>query len=228
VSPSLILSDYGVEPVYDAPPAPAGPPSPSPCVHIERSILGSIQVQRNEVTLDPLRIWITGSIVDATDPERTAVAAPNGRHAHATLHVVRSTVVGATVPHAIELGEDTIFFGSVRVARRQIGCLRFCAVRPGSRTPRRYACQPDLAIAEAGDPALANTIVPRFMSLRYGAPDYGRLAADCPLEIAQGASDESEMGVYHDLYQPQRRANLDLRLDEFLPLGWAVEAVFES
>ena len=28
--------------------------------------------------------------------------------------------------HAIELGENTIFTGIVRVVRRQLGCLRFC------------------------------------------------------------------------------------------------------
>ena len=44
----------------------------------------------------------------------------------------------------IELAENSIFMGLVRVARRQIGCMRFCYVTPGSRTPRRYHCQPDL------------------------------------------------------------------------------------
>ena len=38
-------------------------------------------------------------------------------------------------------------------------------------------------------------------------------------EIAQGASDLSEMGVYHALYQPQRLANLNQRLSEFTPAG---------
>jgi hypothetical protein len=66
------------------------------------------------------------------------------------------------------------------------------------------------------------------MSERYGDPSYCRLADDCPPEIARGASDESEMGVYHDLYQPQRQANLRARLAEFLPLGWNVELDFES
>ena len=33
------------------------------------------------------------------------------------------------------------------------------------------------------------------------------------------AHDESEMGVFHDLYQPQRIANLRARLNEYTPAG---------
>jgi hypothetical protein len=226
--PSLILSDFAIELFEEETIEPVAPLSPSPCVRIERSILGSIQVQRDEVTRDPLRVWIAGSIVDATDHDRGAISAPNDRVAHAILHVTRSTISGATLTQAIDLGEDTIFHGIVRVARRQIGCLRFCAVEPDSVTPRRYACQPDLAAAERGDPLLLDTLRPRFMNERYGQPNYFRLADDCPPEIGEGASDESEMGVYHDLYQPQRRANLLARLDEFVPLGWIVDLAFES
>jgi hypothetical protein len=115
--------------------------------------------------------------------------------------------------HAIELAENSIFTGIVRVARRQVGCMRFCYVPAGSRTPRRYACQPDLA-AE---------VAPNFKSTRYGESQYCRLSENCPVEIARGASDESEMGVYHDLYEPQRWANLRTRLEEFVPVGFAID-----
>ena len=57
------------------------------------------------------------------------------------------------------------------------------------------------------------------MSLRYGNPNYARLADATCREIAAGASDESAMGVYHDLFEPQRYANLAARLDEFAPAG---------
>ena len=36
---------------------------------------------------------------------------------------------------------------------------------------------------------------------------------------AEGADDEGEMGVFHDLYQPQREANLRVRLEEYLRFG---------
>jgi len=57
---------------------------------------------------------------------------------------------------------------------------------------------------------------PVFTSLQYGAPGYCQLSARCAAEIRQGADDESEMGVWHDLYQPQREMNLRVRLDEYL------------
>jgi hypothetical protein len=60
---------------------------------------------------------------------------------------------------------------------------------------------------------------PRFDSVRYGTATYCRLALACAPEIAGGAEDESGMGVFHDLYQPQRLANLRQRLDEFSPAG---------
>ena len=138
--------------------------------------------------------------------------------------------------HAIVLGENSIFTGALHVARRQLGCLRFCSVPLGSRTPRRYSCQPDMAIAAPGPlaPALvAARLAPVFMSTAYGTPDYCRLEDrnalpedNCALEIRQGADDESELGVFHNLYQPQRRANLEARLREYLPLGWELALAY--
>jgi hypothetical protein len=39
------------------------------------------------------------------------------------------------------------------------------------------------------------------------------------VEIGQGADDQAEMGAFQDLYQPQRKANLRARLDEYLRFG---------
>jgi hypothetical protein len=144
--------------------------------------------------------------------------------------------------HAIELAENSIFFGTVTVARRQLGCMRFCYVSPCSRTPRRFHCQPDLvqrAVAErmraeaqeAGLPSPPDADIaaiqqveavrvrPQFNSLRYGTPVYCQLSCDCAEEIKRGADDESEMGAFHDLFQPQRLANLRVRVDEYTPAG---------
>jgi hypothetical protein len=71
-------------------------------------------------------------------------------------------------------------------------------------------------------------VAPRFSAVRYGAPAYGQLAAGCAIEIRRGADDESEMGVYHDLFQPQREANLNARLAEFTPAGMDVGLFFAS
>ena len=34
------------------------------------------------------------------------------------------------------------------------------------------------------------------------------------------------MGVFHDLYQPQRLANLNARLEEYTPAGMDAEIIF--
>ncbi len=60
---------------------------------------------------------------------------------------------------------------------------------------------------------------PDFASTRYGTPAYGQLAGTCAAEITTGADDESEMGAFHDLFQPQRAANLRARLDTYTPAG---------
>jgi hypothetical protein len=62
-------------------------------------------------------------------------------------------------------------------------------------------------------------VQPQFNSERYGAPTYCQLSDECADEIKRGADDESEMGVFHDLFQPQREANLLARLEEFTPAG---------
>lgn len=217
------------------------------CVVIEHSIVGSIKVNNDEVMTDPVRIRLSDSILDATgadcdSPECEAVAAAGLARAHAVLHIVRCTVIGRVLVHAIELAENSLFIGTVAVARRQIGCMRFCYVSPCSRTPKRFNCQPDLVRRAAAEKMRADAqkdhlpppadadiaaalqeeavrVRPQFNSLRYGTPTYCQLACDCAEEIKRGADDESEMGAFHDLFQPQRLANLRARVDEYTPAG---------
>jgi hypothetical protein len=221
-------------------------------VNIEHSILGGIQVEADERANEPSAINISDSILDATAVNRVALSANGGGLAYARLTVARSTVIGRIRTHAIALAENSIFRGLVTVGRRQQGCVRFCYVPPGSRTPRRYECQPELAEyaaeealreegrqekpprvpSEAEIAALKASermgVEPRFNSLRYGSPAYCQLAQACAVEITRGADDESEMGVFHDLYQPQREANLRARLDEFTPAGADVAIIYAN
>ena len=69
---------------------------------------------------------------------------------------------------------------------------------------------------------------PRFISKHYGTPTYCQLAETCVEEITHGAEDESEMGVFHDLYQPQRDANLRTRLNEYTPAGMEVGVLYAN
>lgn len=218
-----------------------------PCVVIEHSIVGSIQVNLDEVTRDPIQIRISDSIIDATgvdcdNPECEAIGAAGSALAHATLKIVRSTVIGRVLSHAICLAENSLIMGRITVARRQVGCMRFCYVTPDSRTPRRYNCQPDLVEkkvekemfqepqedVEAAKKLEGGRVKPVFNSVRYGTPTYCQLSLVCAEEIVRGADDESEMGVFHDLYQPQRTANLRARLEEYTPAGADVGIIISS
>jgi hypothetical protein len=206
-------------------------------LRIAYSIVGAIQVVADEVRTDPVAIAISDSIVDATGPERLAIGSASGGVAFAALTLARVTVVGEVRTHAIDLAENAIFTSEVFVARRQRGCVRYSYVPYGSRTPRRHRCQPDAALATI-DPALTGPardaevervvgcVQPQFDSLRYGRPDYCRLVAACGEQIRRGADDESEMGAYHGLYEPQREASLRVRLDEHTPVGMQGGIIF--
>ena len=71
-------------------------------------------------------------------------------------------------------------------------------------------------------------IAPQFNSTRYGTATYCQLADQCAREIREGSEDESEMGVFHDLFQPQRAANLRARLEEYTPAGMNAGIFYES
>lgn len=214
-------------------------------LRIEHSIVGAIAVISPERRGEPSVLELCDSILDATAPDRVAIGAPDEAVAYLEASFHRCTVIGAVQVHGIGPAEDSIFAGALRVLRRQQGCVRFCFVANGSRTPRRFHCQPDLALAALADAAARQAqrsqtaaeaqqvwqalkvqqasalmrVVPRFMHLRYGAPDYLRLADACCEEIRSGASDRSALGVWHDLFEPQREANLAVRLTEYTPAG---------
>lgn len=51
---------------------------------------------------------------------------------------------------------------------------------------------------------------------------------DLILKVALNVGDETEMGVYPDLYKSQRGTNLQTRLEEYTPAGMEVEIIFEN
>ncbi|MGW7404993.1 hypothetical protein ACWGI9_14885 [Streptomyces sp. NPDC054833] len=214
---STLVPGWSLEPEC----APHSPDEPSivlerttACLQIEHSILGTIEVIGDEVSEDPLGIHLRDSVLDATGHDREALSAPDCRHAHAVLHLHRTTVIGEIHTHAVRIAENSVLTGRLHVARRGIGCLRYSYVPPGSRTPRRYRCQPDLA-----GPEQAAHVRPLFASERYGTPWYGQLADRCAEEIRRGADDGAELGAFHDLYRPQREDGLRARLAEYTPAG---------
>ena len=185
-------------------------------VTLERCITGPLQIVGDaEVTL-------TECIVDADAPENVVYAGDNAGGPGATLTIRECTIVGKLHTKLLQLASNSIFFArlgeppgetwtaAIIAERRQEGCVRFCYVPAGSITPRRYRCVPDKDHPSA---------LPHFTSLRYGDPAYGQLRHATDRSIRQGADDESEMGVLHALFQPQRETNLRIRLDEYLRFG---------
>ncbi|MCA8978318.1 MAG: hypothetical protein KDC98_26555 [Planctomycetes bacterium] len=160
------------------------------------------------------------------------------------LSLERTTVFGRVFVERLDASE-TIFREVVVVERLQQGCVRFSFVPPRrlgaeSRTPRRFRCQPGLAIeararelgverSALSPDEVARVIaatVPMFTSTRFGDPGFAQLARACAVEIRTGAEDGSEMGVWSLLKNPQRIANLQASLDEYLRLGLESGFVF--
>ena len=180
-------------------------------VIIEHSIVGAIRVASSGAAT------IEDSILDAGAPEKVAYATEDGGlQPGAPLTIVDSTVVGRVSTRRMTLASNTIFHarGTLPVYAEQVqeGCVRFSYVPYGSRVPRRYRCQP--ATAE-----LVTRVKPGFRSMRFGDPAYMSLSRSTSALIRAGADDGAEMGVFHDLHQPQRESNLRTRLDEYLRFG---------
>ena len=215
--------------------------APDTTVEIDQCILGAIQ------TIESASVRLANTIVDATAATRVAFSHPDGNSAAGSLTSNSSTIIGKVHAARLDLASNTIFVASLVTGdswdhpvlsdQNQQGCARFSFVPLDSIVPRRYRCQPDLAVAEAitaadkpkGSLSAAKKIAitsgvqarirPAFASLRYGQPDYCQLGSFAPKEIRIGADDESEMGAFHDLFAPQRENNLKIRLEEYLRFG---------
>jgi hypothetical protein len=167
--------------------------------------------------------------------DRPAIAASDGGELPGPpAKLERTTIFGKVHVQELSLASHSLFTAPVTALRRQAGCVRFSYVPDGSRTPRRHRCQPDLALARRADELQLSSVDdlppaekeqvqlrlrPFFRSLCYGDPAYAQLDVACAEELRAGAEDGSEMGVFGPLKQPQREANLRLRLEEYLPLG---------
>ena len=185
-------------------------------VEIEQCIVGQIRSNSGA------EIQITGTIIDASDSKDIAYAGPANDDPGASLTIENSTVIGKVYTRVMSYASNTIFLSELEVAdawpapvraeRLQQGCVRFSYVPRGSQLPRLFHCQP----ASADDDA---RVRPAFTSLRYGDAGYCQLSRACAIEITTGADDQSEMGAFHNLYQPRREANLRAALDEYLRFG---------
>lgn len=202
------------------------------------------------------------SILDAAAPEPldsargVAYAAPGGVDFGGALTLLQVTVFGKVAAERFDLVSNSVLVAApaagdllppVRAERRQVGCMRFSFVPRGSITPRRFRCQPQLAIDEAiaaraavlGGPVPAaerdaigvretRRVVPSFTARRFGRPAYAQIRTTAPRELRTGADDESEMGAFHLVHAPQREVNLRIRLEEYLRFSLEAGAFHET
>jgi hypothetical protein len=180
-------------------------------VTLERAICGPI-------TLDPgvQELHATDSIVDAGIGDLSGSAAiAEGVGAEAIeapdVRLEACTVLGRTTARTLH-ASNCLFTSIVEVERRQTGCVRYSYLPLGSAVPRRFQCEPR-------DAEAAKRVAPTFTSVTYGEPGYGQLGRRLAPELAHGAEEDGEVGAFHFLQQPQRLANLEGRLDEYLRFG---------
>lgn len=224
-------------------------------IEIEDCIIGGLRV------VEGAEVSIENSIIDANSSDAVAYSAINSVSAGAPLIIKNTTVTGKVHTRIMELASNCIFcavlsdddiaggewLSPVQAERKQQGCVRFSYVPLNARLPRRFRCQPELAINEAIQniqteqnvilgsaqkqvirSRVSNRVKPVFKNSRYGQPAYIQIALSCAKEILTGADDESEMGVFHNLFQPQRETNLKLRLKEYLRFGLDAGIFYET
>ena len=173
------------------------------------------------------RSAITGDIAELNPGPRTRIE--------------RSTIFGAVHVREFDMASESIFIGQAIVQKQQAGCTRFCYLAGRSRVPRRFRCQPDLALttyaqthghastSQMSDQTMkmvAGRVTPTFTSTRFGDPGFAQLGHACPDEIKKGAEDGSEMGVFQHLKQAQREANLLASLNDHLRVGFEAGLFF--
>lgn len=201
-------------------------------VVLQRSIVGGVILTQTVDSLTATECVIdqlldaskADGVLSGADPT-LAVHAPG---TDATFEAV--TVLGTLETRSLS-ADDSIFNKPLRVHRRQTGCLRFCFVPTDSQTPRRYRCQPELALSEAESSEASRvlaTVVPRFTSTTPGQPGYAQLRHVTLPEIRLGAESGSEMGAFSFLYQPQREANAREALKQYLRFGLEAGLFFET
>jgi hypothetical protein len=218
----ILLRDVTVDPGGLRAPAPAAVPTDIPHVRIviegtveqlvvERSILGSI-AERGLAGAAPCTaaaISISDSIVHGF-PGEPALAVST-----AALDLDRTTVIGDCLCNRADISQS-IIDGQLEVEDAQASCFRFSCARSGGRIPAQY----ESVVLPDGLPPGS------FVSRRFGDPGYMQLSEICPPEVAAGAENGTEMGVFNRALDPIKQADLRAKMWEYAPVQARVQFVF--
>lgn len=176
-------------------------------LHLEYCIAGPVTVCADGSGAALPTMSVVRSILDGGHAAGMLLDDGHSSAAAVRLTVSRSTAIGVMQASDLAMAENSIFLGALVLSQRAGGAVRYCYLAPGSRTPSRMMCQPDLARnAPGGKGAMTvRRVRPRFVSLRCGSAGYGQLAPDCDAGIVNGADDDSAMGPFHDAHhlEPQ-------------------------
>lgn len=192
-------------------------------VEIVRSITGRVALELG-AQLGRGKLSIQDSIVSADESPLPAISA-SGLDAE----LRATTIFGESSFKSLE-ATDVIFDGATKVVRNQTGCVRFCSIASGSRTPRRFRCQPDIALAAATEKkgaalgaseaeTIALGVLPLFLDRSLDEPTVAMLHPLCSDAIRLGGEADAELGAFSAAAEGLRMANIISLFEDYLPFG---------
>lgn len=192
-------------------------------VVITRSIVGRVRLDLGP-DLGTGTLQLEDSIV-ASDGAAQGAASCTGIDTSLTA----VTLLGTSTFKSLQ-ATNAIFAQPCIVARTQDGCIRYSWVADGSQMPRRFRCQPDLAIAAAADrkgaplsPAEVASIsagaAPIFLDTALNEPTVAMLDPLTGDAVALGGENDVEMGAFARAAQRLRERNIESLFDDYVPFG---------
>lgn len=134
-------------------------------VRVTFSIVGALRLPQDAASLR-----LEDSILDA------AASGTGATEPGPPLQLERVTVLGDTSFRELPHASAALFSGPVQVERRHVGCVRYSYLPEDSETPRRFRCQPDLALDLAIRRALDERARALGLTSAAGIPESDRNA----------------------------------------------------
>ncbi|ALJ13620.1 hypothetical protein [Sphingopyxis macrogoltabida] len=139
------------------------------------------------------------------------------------------TLIGSAAVKSIE-ATNCLFMGPVTAQRTQAGCVRYSWIADDSSLPRRFRCQPDLALAAAAERKSAGLtdaekatvrlgVQPTLLDTALSEPTLAMLHPMTGDAIARGGEGDSEMGAFSRAAATLRMGNVRSLFDDYLPFG---------
>lgn len=214
--------------------APDDHKAPACVITIDHSIVGRVEIPAAVAALQITDSIIDGTIIDSKDhpsidrkqaqgvETSTAICmkgALSSGQTPPTVTLVRSTILGKSWLPRVDLITDVIFAAPLTVENTLSGTVRSSYLPAESITPPCSHCLHEAECSTHNSECQRHVTPLLFTATTYGQPGYAQLSQGCALMIREGSDHRAEIGVFAQLYQPQRAANIQRMLDQYLPLG---------